>query len=91
MMFGTQRIGNKMSNRLNQEREEKLQPERIKTCKLKLEQLGFIVSKNGKTELQFMFNGSLVKFWAYSGWHSGRSIKDGRGFLNLLKQLKEVK
>ena len=77
-----------MSNRLDQEREEKLQPERIKACKLKLEQLGFVVSENGKTELQFIFKESLIRFYPYSGWHSGKSIKDGRGFLNLLKQLK---
>ena len=77
--------------RLDQEREEKLQPERIKSCKLKLKQLGFEVTENGETELQFMFNESMVRFWPYSGWHSGKSIKDGRGFLNLLKQLKEAK
>lgn len=77
-----------MSNRLDQEREEKLQPQRIKSCKVKLEQLGFEVTENGNTELQFVFNGSLVKFWPYSGWHTGKSIKDGRGFSNLLRQLK---
>jgi len=78
-----------MSDRLNQEREKILQPQRITGCKLELEKLGFEVTQSGDTELQFMFNGSLVKFWPYSGWHSGKSIKDGRGFSNLLKQLKK--
>lgn len=77
-----------MSNRLDQEREARLQPERIKSCKAKLEQLGFEVEQAGETQLRFMFNGSVVSFWPYSGWHSGKDIKDGRGFLNLLKQLK---
>jgi hypothetical protein len=80
-----------MSNRLDEEREKILQPQRIASCRIKLEKLGFEVSQSGNTELQFMFNGSLVKFWPYSGWHSGKSIDDGRGFSNLLKQLKEEK
>jgi len=31
--------------------------------------------------------GSTINFFPYSGWHSGKSIEDGRGFKNLLKQL----
>jgi hypothetical protein len=77
-----------MSNRLDQEREQRLQPQRIKSCKAVLENLGFEVRENGNTELQFMFKGGLVKFWPYSGWHSGKTIQDGRGFTNLLNQIK---
>lgn len=76
-----------MSNRLDQEREKQLQPQRIKSCKIKLEELGFIVSEVGETELRFLFNGNIIKFWPYSGWYTGKNIKDGRGFNNLLKQL----
>ena len=77
-----------MSNRLDQEREERLQPKRVKDCKLKLEELGFEVEQAGDTQLRFMWKNSTISFWPYSGWHSGKSIKDGRGFNNLLKQLK---
>lgn len=77
-----------MSNRLDQEREALLQPKRMKECKAKLEEMGFVVSQFGETELRFMFKGSEVKFWPYSGWHTGKTIKDGRGFTNLLRQLK---
>ena len=77
-----------MSNRLDQEKEERLQPQRIKSCKSVLEKLGFEVKENGETELQFMFKGSLVKFWPYSGWHTGKTIQDGRGFDRLLRQIK---
>lgn len=76
-----------MSNRLDQEREQKLQPQRMKSCREKLEELGFEVSEVGNTQLSFMFNGSKISFWPYSGWHSGKTIKDGRGFQKLLKQL----
>ncbi len=77
-----------MSNRLDQEREARLQPKRVKECKVKLEQLGFEVEQAGDTQLRFMFNGSIVSFWPYSGWCSGKSVKDGRGFPKLLGQLK---
>ena len=36
-----------------------------------------------------MFDNEKVKFFPYSGWHTGKSIKDGRGIENLLKQLKK--
>lgn len=76
-----------MSSRLDQEREEKLQPIRTKSCKTKLEKLGYAVSQSGNTRLEFIFEGSKIMFWPYSGWHSGKTIKDGRGFKNLLKQV----
>jgi hypothetical protein len=79
-----------MSNRLDQEREALLQPKRMKECKEKLEEMGFVVEQFGETELDFVFNGSVVKFWPYSGWHSGKSVKSGRGFPNLLRQLKKI-
>jgi hypothetical protein len=79
-----------MSSRLDQEREALLQPKRLKDCKETLEKMGFVVNQFGATELRFVFNGSLVKFWPYSGWHSGKSIKDGRGFSNLLRQLRKA-
>lgn len=79
-----------MSNRLNQEREAMLQPKRISECKAKLEQVGMKIIYEDGTRLDFIFKGHKVQFWPYSGWHSGKSIKDGRGFNNLLKQLKQV-
>lgn len=76
-----------MSNRLNQEREAQLQPKRLETCKDKLEQLGFVISYQDYSRLEFMFEGNKITFYPYSGWHSGKGIKDGRGFNNLLKQI----
>jgi hypothetical protein len=73
--------------RLNKLREQELQPERMDYAKAELEKKGYLVSKIGDTELQFMHNGELVRLYPYSGWHSGKSIKDGRGLKKLLKQL----
>lgn len=76
-----------MSNRLNKERETDLQPKRMKSCKEKLESLGYEVKTLDDNRLEFQHNDNTIKLWPYSGWHSGKGIKDGRGFENLIKQL----
>lgn len=76
-----------MSGRLDQEREAHLQPKRLAACKAKLEQLGFTIIQQDHTKLVFQFKGAKIQFWPYSGWHTGKTITDGRGFQNLLKQL----
>lgn len=76
-----------MSNRLNQEREAKLQPKRIDVAKAAIEKLGYDIINEDSTSIEFFFNGELVKFFPYSGWHTGKSIKDGRGLNKLLRQL----
>lgn len=73
--------------RLDQERVDKLQPKRMSFCKRRLEELGFTVEQLGEAQLKFEFNGSPVSFWPYSGWFSGKTVKDNRGFKNLLKEL----
>lgn len=77
-----------MSNRLDQERETELQPKRINTAKLELERLGYAIITEDKTKITFQFKGNIIQFFPYSGWASGKGIKDGRGLHNLLKQLK---
>lgn len=78
-----------MSDRLNQEREATLQPQRMASCKKTLEDMGFEVKSDGHSRLDFSFKGSTIMLYPYSGWHSGKTINDGRGFNNLVKQLKE--
>lgn len=77
-----------MSNRLNQEREERLQPKRVQSTFDELKSMGFEPEIIGAKRIDFEYNGMKVQFWPYSGWHTGKSIKDGRGFKNLKKQLK---
>lgn len=73
--------------RLNIERQKQLEPERMNYAKKKLMALGFDVTEVGTTELQFTFKGKIVRFYPYSGWATGASIKVGRGLKNLLNQL----
>lgn len=78
-----------MSNRLDKDREATVQPQRIAECKKKLQGMGFTITAEDNTKLEFNFKGNLVRFFPYSGWHTGKSIKDGRGFGNLMRQLTE--
>lgn len=82
-----------MSNRINQEREAKLQPKRMQTAideLLKLDTLDSGIEKVNETKIRFIYKGETVTYYPYSGWASGKSIKDGRGIDNLLNQLKSV-
>jgi len=78
-----------MSNRLDQEREKRLQPKRMAVAKLELNRLGFEIYNQTETSFNFDFKGNKITYFPYSGWHSGKAIKDGRGLQNLLKQLKQ--
>lgn len=37
--------------------------------------------------IRFSFNGNTVTVWPYTGWFSGKGVKDGRGIKKLLKQI----
>lgn len=77
-----------MSNRLDQDREAKLQPVRMDAAISALEKLGkYIERDDEKMCVYFIHNKEMVTYWPYSGWASGKSIKDGRGLERLLKQL----
>ena len=78
-----------MSNRLDKEREAELEPERMLYAVDEIKKLGYDVAiqPQGKS-LKFTFNQHVVTFFPYSGWHTGKSIKDGRGLQKLLYQLK---
>ena len=52
----------------------------------KIFELGYSVAYGGK-ELVFEYNGNTITFYPYTGWATGKGIKDGRGLQNLLKQI----
>lgn len=75
--------------RINIERQKELEPKRMIAAKNKLATLGFEIYYEDETKIKFMHKGEAVSLYPYSGWHTGRSIKDGMGLENLLKQLKK--
>lgn len=88
-----------MSQRLDIARQNYLEPRRMASCKLTLEEMGFDVTvaaspagygttlSERATRLEFFYKGKRIMFWPYSGWHTGKTIKDGRGFQHLVEQL----
>jgi sporulation-control protein spo0M len=55
-----------------------------------IEALGYEVYQCvGKMCLYFEYKDQTVTFYPYKGWATGKSIKDGRGIKNLIKQIKE--
>jgi len=76
--------------RLNQERQNKLEPLRMQKAIKEFEKLGFKTQQVSDTELHITIDAisdSIVKYFPYSGWATGRDIKDGRGLKKLLRQL----
>lgn len=76
--------------RLDLDRQEKLEHKRIDYAKKNIIELGYDITFESDKEIHFYFKGSLIKFFPYSGWHTGKTIKDGRGINKLLKQIKDA-
>jgi hypothetical protein len=75
--------------RLDTDRQEELEPQRMKFAAETLIKLEYAVAYVGETELNFLHNGELIKFFPYSGWYSGKGVGSGRGLKNLLQKLKQ--
>lgn len=75
--------------RLDIDRENKLEPKKLEFTLLALTKFDCVsnIFHNGTT-ISFTYKGNIIRFHAYTGWASGKSIKDGRGLQNLLNQLK---
>lgn len=82
-----------MSNRLDQEREKELQPKRMEYAIQEIEKLGYTITYKDQTRIKFGFMDAYVTLFPYSGWFTGKTVKDGRGIEKLLKQIdpKEIK
>lgn len=74
--------------RLDIERQAKLEPKRMQFAINCIKHLGHEITFQNERELRFLFKGEEIKLFPYSGWHSGKSIVDGRGIEKLLKQIK---
>ena len=73
--------------RLNIERQNELEPGRIEYCKNEIQKLGYEIIYETNVYIQFMFKGHKITLYPYSGWHTGKSIKDGRGIQKLIEKI----
>ena len=74
-------------SRLNIDRQKELEPKRMEYARNQITALGYEITEENDTTIKFQFKGSTVTFFPYSGWHSGKTITDGRGIGKLLKQI----
>lgn len=74
--------------RLDEDRQNELEPRRMEFAKQELAKLGYDLYYEDDKQLKFTFKDQIVTFFPYSGWHTGKSIKDGRGWRNLYNQIK---
>lgn len=75
--------------RQNLELQRILEPVRLKHAKKVITALGYHIDTETPSEIHFQYRGSVVKFFPYSGWHTGKTIKDGRGLKKLTNQIKQ--
>lgn len=73
--------------RLNTERQNKLEPIRMRIAINEIQRLGLRITNSSDKMIEFKYKGKPVKYFPYSGWATGKTIKDGRGLKNLIKQL----
>ena len=73
--------------RLNTVRQNKLEPIRLQTAINEIQRLGLTILNCTDKMIEFEYKGQPVKYFPYSGWATGKSIQDGRGLKNLIKQL----
>lgn len=64
------------------------QPDRLAYAYEQIKTLGFEFHYHSDTTLKFTLEGNEITIFPYTGWFTGKGIKDGRGIHNLLKQLK---
>lgn len=80
-----------MSKRLDKEREKELEPKRYEYAIKMLIEFGYEPKGHEGKTIIFYFKNKIVTLWVYSGWHSGKTIKAGRGIQKLLKQIQPTK
>ena len=75
--------------RLDTDRQKELEPKRMQYARNQITALGYEITEENATALKFEFKGSTVTLFPYSGWHTGKTIQDGRGIGKLLKQIQK--
>lgn len=75
-------------SRLNIQRQNKLEPIRMRTAINEIQRLGLTILNCTDKMIEFEYKGQPIKYFPYSGWATGKTIQDSRGLKNLIKQLK---
>jgi len=74
--------------RLDQDRQQSLEHKRLAYAKKHLTELGIEIVYETYNRIDFLYKEKKCSIFPYSGWHTGSTIKDGRGINELINQLK---
>lgn len=77
-----------MKTKLKQKIRDELKPIKVEYAIKKIKALGFKIPFITNSLIRFKYNGENILFYPYSGWHIGKSIKEGKGLNKLLNQIK---
>lgn len=64
-----------------------IQEDRMQYALLQFDIIGVPIESRDDTTIILKHKGETIMFFPFTGWHTGKSITDGRGLNNLLKQL----
>lgn len=77
-------------SRLNLQRQKELGPKRLEYAIAKIQEIGGEHIEEGEKAIKFIFKGNVITLYPYSGWFTGKSIRDGRGIEYMIQQLKNL-
>lgn len=78
-----------MLKELRKERRANKEGGRIDYAIKQITGIGYAVAMEGNNAISFTFKGERVMVYPYTGWFTGKTVKDRRGINNLLKQIKQ--
>ena len=91
-LYHWKNYGGNVMGRLDIERQERLEPQRMESTKILLEDMGCKVepleAHPDQAYKVTLPDGRMIQFWPYSGWFSGKGIGSGRGFAKLKQAIK---
>lgn len=67
-----------------------IQANRVDYATERIQEAGYVPTYEDGQRIEFLHRGHTVTIWPYSGWFSGKTVHDGRGIHNLLKQLNDT-
>jgi len=76
-----------MLKELRKERRANKEGSRMDFAIKQLTGLGHKVTMETNNAISIIFKGERVMVYPYTGWFTGKSVKDGRGIKNLLKRI----
>lgn len=73
--------------RLDKENVKQKEPIRFNYALDEFKKKGVKIIFINDKRIDIEYKNHTIQFFPFTGWHTGKSIKDGRGIKNLLKQL----